>query len=116
MQIALSDIIPISQARARLTELADDVARNGGAKLLTRNGEGYAAIVAAQDLEDLQQYRENEKLATLYKMVRALPEIRSNGGMSVAAFKIQADAMAERLQRGENPGKFKYLRHDGKAG
>lgn len=97
MQIALSDIIPISQARARLTELADDVARNGGAKLLTRNGEGYAAIVSAQDVEDLQWYRDTQRLADLSAIVQALPEIRARTGMSLADFEAYSQKRVDKL-------------------
>ena len=97
MQIALSDIIPISQARARLTELADDVARNGGAKLLTRNGEGYAAIVSAQDVEDLQWYRDTQRLADLSAIVQALPEIRAHTGMSLADFEAYSQKRVNKL-------------------
>ena len=33
-----SDIVPISEARARLTELAEDVVGSGAEKVLTKNG------------------------------------------------------------------------------
>ena len=45
------DIVPISEARARLTELAEDVVRNGSEKVLTKNGASYVALVDARRLD-----------------------------------------------------------------
>lgn len=39
MSLRASDVLPISEARARLTELADDVVRHGAEKLLTKMGQ-----------------------------------------------------------------------------
>ncbi|WP_366520727.1 type II toxin-antitoxin system Phd/YefM family antitoxin [Zoogloea sp.] len=44
------DVVPISEARARLTELADDVV-SGAEKLLTKNGAAYVALVDAKKLD-----------------------------------------------------------------
>jgi len=43
--------VPISEARARLTELAEDVVGNGTEKLLTKNGASYVALVDARKLD-----------------------------------------------------------------
>ena len=103
MELAVEDIIPISQARARLPELADDVARHGGTKLLTRNGEAYAAIVCAQDVEDLHRFRSAQRLANLHAVARALPEIIGRRGQTVADFKADAMRLATELkQRSSN--------------
>ena len=51
MTLRASDIIPISEARARLTELAEDVVGNGSEKLLTKNGSSYVALVDAKKLD-----------------------------------------------------------------
>ena len=51
MAIRASDIIPISEARARLTELAEDVVGQGTEKLLTKNGASYVALVDARKLD-----------------------------------------------------------------
>lgn len=53
MQMALqaSDIVPISEARARLTELAEDVVGRGSEKVLTKNGASYVALVDARRLD-----------------------------------------------------------------
>ena len=44
------DVVPISEARARLTELSDEVV-DGAEKLLTKNGVAYVAIVDARKLD-----------------------------------------------------------------
>lgn len=50
MRFTSQDVVPISEARARLTELADDVV-SGAEKLLTKNGAAYVAIVDARKLD-----------------------------------------------------------------
>ena len=51
MTLRASDIIPISEARARLTELAEDVVGSGAEKVLTKNGSSYVALVDAKKLD-----------------------------------------------------------------
>jgi prevent-host-death family protein len=50
MPISASDVIPLSQARANLSELADQ-AKAGAEKIVTKNGESYVAIIDAQRLD-----------------------------------------------------------------
>lgn len=51
MTLRASDIVPISEARARLTELAEDVVGNGSEKILTKQGASYVALVDARRLD-----------------------------------------------------------------
>jgi PHD/YefM family antitoxin component YafN of YafNO toxin-antitoxin module len=51
MGLRASDVVPISEARARLTELAEDVVGRGSEKLLTKNGASYVALVDARKLD-----------------------------------------------------------------
>ena len=51
MGLRSSDVVPISEARARLTELAEDVVGRGTEKLLTKNGTSYVALVDARKLD-----------------------------------------------------------------
>ena len=46
-----SDIVPISEARARLTGLAEDVVGRGAEKVVTKNGASFHALVDARRLE-----------------------------------------------------------------
>ncbi len=51
MGLRAVDVVPISEARARLTELAEDVVGRGSEKLLTKNGSSYVALVDARRLD-----------------------------------------------------------------
>lgn len=51
MRLRTSDIVPISEACARLTELADEVVGAGAEKVLTKNGASFVAIVDARKLD-----------------------------------------------------------------
>lgn len=58
MSFSTQDVVPISEARARLTELSDEVV-SGTEKLLTKNGSAYVALVDARKL-DYYHALENE--------------------------------------------------------
>ena len=51
MALRASEIVPISEARARLTELAEDVVGSGAEKVLTKNGASYVALIDARRLD-----------------------------------------------------------------
>lgn len=51
MSVRTQDVVAISDARARLTELAEDVVNGGHEKLLTKNGSSYVALVDARKLD-----------------------------------------------------------------
>lgn len=99
MQIALNNIVPISQARARLTELADEVATDGRPKLFTRNGTGYVALISASELEELENFRSMAYASNLAALTQALPEIQSGKGMSVNDFRVRAQARVKKLKK-----------------
>jgi prevent-host-death family protein len=50
MPLTSRDIVPLSHARAHLSELADEV-RAGAEKIITKNGESYVALVDAARLD-----------------------------------------------------------------
>ena len=50
MGFSASDIVPLSQARATFSELAEQV-KAGSEKIITRNGESYVAIIDAKRLD-----------------------------------------------------------------
>ena len=54
MAFTASDVIPLSQARATFSELADQV-KAGAEKIITKNGESYVAIIDAQRLDYYHQ-------------------------------------------------------------
>lgn len=51
MTLRTSDVMPISEARARLTELAEEVVGAGSEKVLTKDGSSFVAIVDARKLD-----------------------------------------------------------------
>ena len=71
------DIIPISQARARLTELANDVSQTGRAKIFTKNGASYVALISADQLDDFRRFKEADHLSRLKVLVEAAEDIEA---------------------------------------
>lgn len=50
MSISARDVVPFTQARANLSELADQV-KAGAEKIITKNGESYVALIDADRLD-----------------------------------------------------------------
>lgn len=46
--------VPLSEAKARLSEIADEVRRTHERAHITRNGREYVVLVAAEDLESIE--------------------------------------------------------------
>ncbi|WOD18278.1 type II toxin-antitoxin system Phd/YefM family antitoxin [Paraburkholderia kirstenboschensis] len=81
MSISASDVIPLSQARANLSELADQV-KAGAEKIITKNGESYVAIIDAKRLDYYHQL-ERERIHLL------LMADAGNGLADVATGKVK---------------------------
>ena len=50
MTFTASDVVPLTQARANLSELADQV-KAGAEKIITKNGESYVALIDSARLD-----------------------------------------------------------------
>src|SRR5471030_805521 len=50
MGISTKDVVPLSQARANFSELAEEV-KAGAEKIITKNGESYVALIDADRLD-----------------------------------------------------------------
>ena len=50
VSISVHDVVPFTQARANLSELAEQ-ARAGAEKIITRNGKSYVALIGANRLD-----------------------------------------------------------------
>lgn len=50
MGILARDVVPFSQARANLSDLAEQV-KGGAEKIITKNGESYVALINAERLD-----------------------------------------------------------------
>ncbi|OEZ00985.1 MULTISPECIES: type II toxin-antitoxin system Phd/YefM family antitoxin [Stenotrophomonas] len=75
MAVSARDVIPLSQARANLSELADQV-KAGAEKIVTKNGESYVAIIDARRLDYYHQLeRERIHLLLLEDTEKGLADI-----------------------------------------
>lgn len=75
MSISAVDVIPLSQARANLSELADQV-KAGAEKIITKNGESYVALIDAQRLDHYHQLeRERIHLLLIDEASRGLADV-----------------------------------------
>ena len=92
MAISANDVVPLSQARANLSELADQV-KAGAEKIITKNGESYVAIIDAKRLDYYHQL-ERERIHLL------LINDASTGLSDVAAGRVKnAQAVLAGLTR-----------------
>jgi len=92
MSIAARDVIPFSQARATLSELAEQV-KAGAEKIITKNGQSYVALIDAERLDYYHQL-ERERIHLL------LVSEASKGLEDVAAGRTRdARASLESLKR-----------------
>ena len=48
------DTLPLSQVKARLSEIAEEVERTHQRVNITRNGRSYVVLISAEDLESLE--------------------------------------------------------------
>lgn len=81
MAFTSHDIVPLSQARANLSDLADQV-KEGAEKIITKNGESYVALIDAKRLDYYHQL-ERERIHLL------LIDDASRGLADVAAGKVK---------------------------
>ncbi|HSI48136.1 MAG TPA: type II toxin-antitoxin system Phd/YefM family antitoxin [Ideonella sp.] len=92
MSISAGDVVPFTQARANLSELADQV-KAGAEKIITKNGESYVALIDADRL-DYYHRLERERIHLL------LIDDARRGLEDIAAGRTQdADAAIAQLQK-----------------
>lgn len=93
MGFAVRDVVPFTQARAKLSELAEQ-AKAGAEKIITKNGEGYVALIDADRL-DYYHSLERERIHLL------LIEDARRGLEDIAAGRTQeiGEALQQRRQR-----------------
>lgn len=97
MGISASDVVPFSQARANLSELAEQV-KAGAEKIITKNGESYVALIDASRLDYYHQL-ERERIHLL------LIDEAAKGLDDVAAGRVQdAREVIQRLRTRRKTG------------
>ena len=104
MSISISDVVPLTHARAQLSELAEQ-AKSGAEKIITKNGESYVALIDADRL-DYYHRLERERIHLL------LIDDARRGLADVLAGRTQdADAALAGLQKARaKPGTTKRQR------
>ncbi len=91
MGFSASDVVPFTQARANLSDLAEQV-KAGSEKIITKNGESYVALIDADRL-DYYHSLERERIHLL------LLDDARRGLEDIAAGRIHdAEAAIARLQ------------------
>ena len=99
MGFSASDVVPFTQARANLSELAEQ-AKAGAEKIITKNGESYVALIDADRLDYYHRLeRERIHLLLIDDAKRGLADITA--GRTYAA-----DPAIARLQQ-RRSGKMK---------
>jgi len=92
MGISAADVVPLTQARSNLSELADQ-AKAGAEKIITKNGESYVALIDAERLDYYHRLeRERIHLLLIDDARRGLADI-------AAGRSFEADAALERVQQ-----------------
>ena len=92
MGFTASDVVPFTQARANLSELAEQ-AKAGAEKIITKNGESYVALIDADRLDYYHRLeRERIHLLLIDDATRGLADI-------AAGRTYEADAAIAQLQQ-----------------
>ena len=75
MPVNARDVVPFTQARATLSELADEV-KAGAEKIITKNGESYVALIDADRVDhDHRLERERIHLVLLEEAEKGLADV-----------------------------------------
>jgi prevent-host-death family protein len=89
--------IPLSEAKAKLSQIADEVHRTHDRVTITKNGRSYLVLMSAEDLESLEATLELlTDEAAIRRVVQARQDLDAGLGVSAAAM---ADVMTARRER-----------------
>jgi prevent-host-death family protein len=91
MGVSARDVVPFTQARANLSELADQ-AKAGVEKIITKNGESYVALIDADRLDYYHRLeRERIHLLLIDDARRGIADIEAGRtcGADVAIAQLQ---------------------------
>ncbi len=87
--------LPLSEAKARLSQLADEVHRTHERAAITKNGRSYVVLLAAEDLESLEATVELlSDTAAVARVQRARADLDAGAvttGEEMAALMVQRD-------------------------
>jgi len=90
MGITSKDVVSLSQARAKFTELCDEVRTNGSEKLTTKNGGSCVALIDADRLDYYHRLeREHIHLGLLEEAIKGLTDLKAGKTLSLAQLKAR---------------------------
>lgn len=90
MSISPKDIIPLTKARAKLTKLCEEVRREHGEKIITKNGESCAALIDADRLDHYHRLeREHIHLTLLEEAIRGVKDVAAGKVLSLKKLKAR---------------------------
>ena len=90
MAITSKDIISLSQARARLTELCEEVRTKGSEKIITKNGGSCAALIDAERLDHYHRLeREQIHVGLLQEAIKGIADLNAKRTLSLAQIKLR---------------------------
>lgn len=92
-------ILPLSEAKSRLSELADEVFRTHERVNVTRNGREYVVIMSAEDLESLEATIELLSDPAAQERIRRAEAEIANGDVT------SLDEMARLMEARRSSGK-----------
>ena len=105
MGFSASDVVPFTQARTNLSELADQ-AKAGAEKIITKNGESYVALINAERLDYYHRLeRERIHLLLIDDARRGLADVLA--GRTQDADTALAGLQAARAAKAATTGKAK---------
>ncbi len=88
MAITSKDIVSLSQARAKLTELCEEVRTKGTEKIITKNGGSCAALIDADRLDHYHRLeREHIHVALLQEAIKGVEDLKSKRTLTLAQLK-----------------------------
>jgi len=88
MAITTKDVISLSHARAKLTELCDEVREKGNEKLITKNGGSCAALIDADRLDYYHRLeREHIHTGLFEEAIKGLTDLKGGKTLSLAQLK-----------------------------
>lgn len=95
------DILPLSEVKARLSEIAEEIDRTHQRVHITRNGRSYVVLMAAEDLASLEATLELlSDPAAMARVTAAQDAFAAGAGVTGEEM---AELMTQRRQR-ERPG------------
>ena len=99
MTVYSRDIVPLSAARSRFSELVDE-AHAGDDKIITKNGEAYVAVIDIAKLDYYRQaVRERGQMLQLQDIERSLDDIDAGRVLTEAQFEKSLKQRIARVKK-----------------